>query len=87
MVNDATYLLDESLAGLVKINQIENEMNNSFEWLFAGNQYRRSRENELDAVEGRVTIYISGAHTTMELLMMFTKETKGPYVMPGNGLY
>ena len=37
VINDATYLLDESLESLKRIHEVQNLMENKTEWIRLGN--------------------------------------------------
>jgi len=82
MINDVTYLMDESLNDLAKIHNIETEMGNAVEWASKPLQYRRERENTLLSLEGHATGYITLGRSTVELLKLFTAKTKSPFMMP-----
>jgi len=82
MINDVTYLMDESLNDLTKIHHIETEMGNTQEWASKPLEYRRERENTLLSLEGHATGYITLGRSTVELLKLFTAKTKRPFMMP-----
>jgi ubiquitin conjugation factor E4 B len=63
--------MDESLNELTQIHDIETEM-----------EYGRGREGALRSLERHATGYITLGHSTVDLLKVFTAETKGPFVMP-----
>ena len=82
MINDVTYLMDESLNNLAKIHHIETEMGNTEEWASKPLHYRRERENTLLSLEGHASGYITLGRSTVELLKLFTAKTKSPFMMP-----
>ena len=82
MINDVTYLMDESLNELTQIHNIETEMENQEEWASKSPQYRREREGTLRSLERHASGYITLGRSTVDLLKVFTAETKSPFMMP-----
>ena len=82
MINDVTYLMDESLNELTQIHNIETEMENAQEWAAKSPQYRREREGTLRTLERHASGYITLGRSTVDLLKVFTAETKSPFMMP-----
>ncbi len=82
MINDVTYLMDESLSGLTSIHNIQVEMDDKEAWNAKPQEYRRERESTLRNMERRATGYITLGRSTVELLKMFTAETKAPFMVP-----
>jgi len=82
MINDVTYLMDESLNELTQIHNIESEMENAQEWATKSPQYRREREGTLRSLERHASGYITLGRSTVDLLKVFTAETKTPFMMP-----
>ena len=82
MINDVTYLMDESLNELSQIHNIETEMENAQEWAAKSPQYRREREGTLRSLERHASGYITLGRSTVDLLKVFTAETKTPFMMP-----
>ena len=82
MINDVTYLMDESLNELSQIHNIEIEMENRQEWESKSPQYRRERESTLLSLERHASGYITLGRSNVDLLKIFTAETKSPFMMP-----
>ncbi|KAJ7134672.1 ubiquitin elongating factor core-domain-containing protein [Mycena epipterygia] len=82
MINDVTYLMDESLSDLNQIHNIQQEMDDQATWNAQPPQYRREREGTLRTLERHASGYISLGRSTVELLKIFTAETKAPFMMP-----
>lgn len=82
MINDVTYLMDESLSDLAQIYSIQVEMKNTTEWAAKPAQYRREREGHLRSLERQATGYTQLGKSTVDLLKLFTAETKEPFMMP-----
>lgn len=82
MINDVTYLMDESLSELTQIHNIQTEMRNQTAWNALSPQYRREREGTLRGLERHASGYTTLGRSTVGLLKDFTAETKGPFMMP-----
>src|SRR6266550_917628 len=82
MINDVTYLMDESFGELTQIHNIQVEMDDKEAWNAKPQEYRRERENTLRNLERHASGYITLGRSTVELLKMFTAETKAPFMVP-----
>ena len=81
MINDVTYLMDESLNELAQIASIQKEMDTP-EWQSKPLQYRREREGTLRSLERHASGYTTLGRSTVDLLKIFTAETKAPFMVP-----
>ena len=81
MINDVTYLMDESLSELAQIATIQHEME-SPEWNTQSLQHRREREGTLRSLERHASGYTALGRSTVDLLKIFTAETKAPFMVP-----
>ncbi|KAF0531124.1 Ubiquitin conjugation factor E4 [Gigaspora margarita] len=82
LMNDVTFLLDESLRKLAEIHSIQTEMDNKDEWESQTQQYRQERENTLRSDERSATSYISLGNETVEMLVHMTSEVADPFLTP-----
>lgn len=82
MINDVTYLMDESLSELTQIHDIQTEMDDKATWESKTIEYRREREGTLRQLERHASSYTTLGRSTVELLKLFTAETKKPFMMP-----
>ncbi|KAI6166622.1 ubiquitin elongating factor core-domain-containing protein [Pisolithus thermaeus] len=82
MINDVTYLMDESLSELTQIHNLQAEMADQAAWQARPTQYRRERENTLRGLERHASGYTTLGKSTVGLLRDFTAETKAPFMMP-----
>ena len=82
MINDVTYLMDESLSELTQIHNIQAEMDDKEAWEAKPLEYRREREGTLRGLERHASGYTTLGRSTVELLRIFTAETKAPFMMP-----
>lgn len=81
-MNDATYLLDESLTKIAEIKTIQAEIHNRAAWEARDPTERQEREQHLRQTEGQATSYITLGKSTVELLKLFTAEAKEPWMVP-----
>ena len=82
MINDVTYLMDESLSELTQIHNIQVEMDDKAAWEAKPQEYQREREGTLRSLERQASGYTTLGRSTVELLKIFTAETKAPFMMP-----
>jgi ubiquitin conjugation factor E4 B len=82
MINDVTYLMDESLSELTQIHNIQVEMDDQATWNSKPLEHRREREMTLRSLERHASGYTTLGRSTVELLKVFTAETKVPFMMP-----
>ncbi|KAI0004607.1 ubiquitin elongating factor core-domain-containing protein [Russula compacta] len=81
MINDVTYLMDESLSELAQIYNIQQEMANQAAWGALPLQQRREREGTLHNLERQATSYTQLGNSTVDMLKIFTAETKEPFMV------
>jgi ubiquitin conjugation factor E4 B len=82
MINDVRYLMDESLSELAQIHNIQQEMADQAAWGAMPLQQRREREGALRSSERQATSYTQLGNSTVDMLKIFTAETKEPFMMP-----
>jgi len=82
MMNDVTYLLDESLNTISQIFNIQNEMHDSTAWAAQTPQYREERAHTLRGLERQASMNARLGSQTVELLKIFTGQTQEPFMMP-----
>ncbi|CCL99711.1 uncharacterized protein FIBRA_01733 [Fibroporia radiculosa] len=82
MINDVTYLMDESLSELSKIHEIQTEMEDTVTFNSQPPQYRREREGALRSLERHASGYVQLGNSTVNMLKAFTGETKDPFMVP-----
>ena len=82
MINDVTYLMDESLSELTQIHNIQVEMDDQATWNSRPLEYRRERETTLRSLERHASGYTTLGRSTVELLKIFTAETKASFMVP-----
>lgn len=81
-MNDVTYLMNESFSELTQIHEIQMEMKDQETWITKTQEYRRERESTLRSLERQASSYTTLSRSTVELLKVFTAETKAPFMVP-----
>ncbi|KAJ1970184.1 Ubiquitin conjugation factor E4 [Dispira parvispora] len=82
LMNDTTYLLDESLTKLTEIRNLQQEMANVAEWSAQPDTYRRERQSLLIQDERMATSYLSLGNETLYMLGYLTEEVPLPFISP-----
>lgn len=78
LLNDATYVLDESLTKFPKIHELQDELS-------AGNLSQEDRDKkaeELQTLEGQATSYMQLANETLAMMKLFTSALSEAFTMP-----
>ncbi|KAJ8456560.1 hypothetical protein ONZ45_g18672 [Pleurotus djamor] len=65
-----------------QIHNIQVEMDDKATWEGQTLDYRREREGTLRSLERHASSYTTLGRSTVELLKLFTAETKSPFMMP-----
>ncbi|KIH60308.1 u-box domain protein [Ancylostoma duodenale] len=79
VINDATFLLDESLAALKKIHDVELLMANKEEWAALGREEQQQKEGILEDAKRQVRSWLIYAKDTLELLGYLTRDAPQPF--------
>jgi ubiquitin conjugation factor E4 B len=82
MINDVTYLMDESLSDLAQIHAIELQQKDIAAWGAKTPQQQREIEDNLRELERKATSYCHLCDSTVNMLRIFTAETKAPFMAP-----
>jgi ubiquitin conjugation factor E4 B len=78
LLNDVTFVLDESLSGFVKITQLTNELKAT-----DLNQTTRTQKEELlSAAQGQAKSYMQLTNETVAMLKLFTEALADAFTMP-----
>lgn len=80
LMNDCTYLLDESLSKLSEIHTIQLEMA-SEAWASKTADEKKDRMKALQTAEHQATSYTTLGKSTVGLLKDFTAQTKTPFMV------
>ncbi|KAL3427699.1 ubiquitin conjugation factor e4 b [Phlyctema vagabunda] len=79
LLNDATYVLDESLQKFPKIHELQIELRTSGASLSA--EDRAKKEEELQSAESQATSYMQLANETMSMMKLFTSALSESFTM------
>ncbi|CAK5027467.1 unnamed protein product [Meloidogyne enterolobii] len=74
VINDTTFLLDESLEKLKRINEIETQMSNEVAWNSLREEERQHRSELLGDAKRQVRIWLRFGTETMELFVTLTGD-------------
>ncbi|KAI9806193.1 MAG: hypothetical protein M1825_006308 [Sarcosagium campestre] len=78
LLNDVTFVLDESLSAFEKINNVSKELKNP---LLAEN-IRTEKEDHLAELEGKAKNFMQLTNETMSMLKLFTEALATSFTMP-----
>ncbi len=81
IVNDVTFVLDESLSSFAKIHELTNELKSS---TFAGLDEEQKKEQMelLESEKGKAKSYMQLTRESMETLILFTETLANAFTMP-----
>lgn len=82
LINDTTYLLDESLTTLAKIKELSKLKENAEAWNALPEEERNDKQSALRQAERMAKMDIGLCNETVRLLKIFTAETQAPFVRP-----
>jgi ubiquitin conjugation factor E4 B len=80
VINDATYLLDESLESLKRIHEIQILMENKTELAKLNNEERQQKQSQLAQDERQCKSYLTLALETVEMFSYMTKYVQEPFL-------
>ncbi|KAM9752040.1 ubiquitin conjugation factor E4 B isoform 2-T2 [Menidia menidia] len=85
LINDTTFLLDESLESLKRIHEIQEEMKNKEQWGLLPREQQQSRQSQLTQDERVSRSYLALATETVEMFHILTKQVQKPFLRPELG--
>ena len=80
LLNDATFLLDESLSKLMLIHDIQLEMADKATWDSQTEEQRKDREKLFRQSEGQATSFLVYTYEALHLLKTLTAESPEPFL-------
>ncbi|XP_028394040.1 ubiquitin conjugation factor E4 B-like [Dendronephthya gigantea] len=80
LINDTTFLLDESLNCLKSINEIQQLMKNRPKWEALTRDARTTNQRQLASNERQCKSYLTFANETVEMMHYLTKEASEPFL-------
>uniref|UniRef100_A0A1A7YJG2 Ubiquitin conjugation factor E4 B n=1 Tax=Iconisemion striatum TaxID=60296 RepID=A0A1A7YJG2_9TELE len=85
LINDTTFLLDESLESLKRIHEVQEEMKNKEHWEQLPREQQQSRQSQLTQDERVSRSYLALATETVEMFHILTKQVQKPFLRPELG--
>ncbi|XP_026776747.1 ubiquitin conjugation factor E4 B isoform X2 [Pangasianodon hypophthalmus] len=85
LINDTTFLLDESLESLKRIHEIQEEMKNKEQWEQLPREQQQSRQSQLTQDERVSRSYLALATETVDMFHILTKQVQKPFLRPELG--
>uniref|UniRef100_A0A8B9JL64 Ubiquitin conjugation factor E4 B n=1 Tax=Astyanax mexicanus TaxID=7994 RepID=A0A8B9JL64_ASTMX len=85
LINDTTFLLDESLESLKRIHEIQEEMKNKEQWDLLPREQQQGRQSQLTQDERVSRSYLALATETVDMFHILTKQVQKPFLRPELG--
>ncbi|XP_071805789.1 ubiquitin conjugation factor E4 B-like isoform X1 [Asterias amurensis] len=82
LMNDTTFLLDESLACLKRIHEVQEAMKNKEAWNALDQEERQGKTRQLSTDERQCRSYLTLANETLEMFNYLTNVIKKPFLRP-----
>jgi len=82
LMNDTTFLLDESLESLFRIHEIQEAMENRATWDQQTDELKESRLRQLATDERMCKSYLTLARETVDMLHYLTQQVPDPFLRP-----
>ncbi|XP_022173840.1 ubiquitin conjugation factor E4 B [Myzus persicae] len=82
LINDTTFLLDESLESLKRIHEVQEQMADTTTWNNLPEDVQQSRNRQLSADERQCRSYLTLAQETVDMFHYLTKDIKEPFMRP-----
>ncbi|XP_053137135.1 ubiquitin conjugation factor E4 B isoform X2 [Hemicordylus capensis] len=85
LINDTTFLLDESLESLKRIHEVQEEMKNKEHWDSLPRDQQQARQSQLAQDERVSRSYLALATETVDMFHILTKQVQKPFLRPELG--
>ncbi|KAL1021148.1 hypothetical protein UPYG_G00009400 [Umbra pygmaea] len=85
LINDTTFLLDESLESLKRIHEVQEEMKCKEQWDQLPREQQQSRQSQLTQDERVSRSYLALATETVDMFHILTKQVQKPFLRPELG--
>ncbi|KAG1651915.1 Ubiquitin conjugation factor E4 B [Nymphon striatum] len=82
LMNDTTFLLDESLESLKRIHELQEIINNEKMWKELSREEQQSKLRELSSDERQCRSYLTLAQETVDMFHYLTTHIKEPFLRP-----
>ncbi|XP_075218617.1 ubiquitination factor E4B [Lycorma delicatula] len=82
LMNDTTFLLDESLESLKRIHEVQELMSDTTAWGALSTEQQQVRNRQLNADERQCRSYLTLARETVDMFHYLTVDIKEPFLRP-----
>jgi ubiquitin conjugation factor E4 B len=82
LMNDTTYLLDESMVTLKSIRELQDLMDNKSEWDKLGHEMQQTKQKQLSQEERQCRSYLTLASETVDMFYYLTEDIQDPFLIP-----
>ena len=82
LVNDVTFVLDESLSSFVKIHDLSRELSDGKFMSTLDEEQRKEKAELLEDNKGKAKSYMQLTRETMEMLILFSESLADAFTMP-----
>jgi len=82
MMNDTTFLLDESLDALKRIHDVQDDMGDPAKWSAQSQEQQTSRARQLSQDERQCRSYLTLARETVDMFHYLTQDIQAPFLKP-----
>ncbi|XP_050424962.1 ubiquitin conjugation factor E4 B [Adelges cooleyi] len=80
LINDTTFLLDESLESLKRIHEVQEQMADTIVWSSLSEETQLTRTRQLSADERQCRSYLTLAQETVDMFHYLTMDIKEPFM-------
>lgn len=82
LMNDTTFLLDESMDALKRIHEVQEESNDPVKWGEQPQELQQSRLRNLHQDERQCRSYLTLARETVDMFHYLTQDIREPFLRP-----
>ena len=82
MMNDTTFLLDESLSALTRIHEVQEDMADPAKWAAQDQETRSGRHRQLNQDERQCRSYLTLARETVDMFHYLTEGVQETFLRP-----
>merc|ERR1719150_3469709 len=82
MINDITFLLDESLDALKRIHEVQEDMADPAKWAGQNQETQTNRARQLNQDERQCRSYLTLARETVDMFHYLTQDIQTPFLKP-----
>lgn len=82
LMNDTTYLLDESMVTLKSIRELQDLMDNRTEWNRLAPDAQQAKQKQLSQEERQCRSYLTLATETVDIFHYLTESIQDPFLIP-----